>query len=171
MTQREESAMAAPERRLSAEAKPFAPPTPLAMRRERAISLAADAGAPAIVTPMAEEGVAPAPASLEAAAPMPAPEDETVCGSESDLELDLECSVCAEPFDVKERAPMVLPCSGSHEICALCVVALRDRFGGDDGAFHCPSCREPILPCFPINKNRGLMAALRLNERLARRRR
>ena len=60
---------------------------------------------------------------------------------------------------------------GSHEICALCVVALRDRFGGDDGAFHCPSCREPILPCFPINKNRGLMAALRLNERLARRRR
>ena len=41
----------------------------------------------------------------------------------------------------------------------------------DDGAFHCPSCREPILPCFPINKNRGLMAALRLNERLARRRR
>ena len=46
-----------------------------------------------------------------------------------------------------------------------------DRFGGDDGAFHCPSCREPILPCFPINKNRGLMAALRLNERLARRRR
>ena len=96
-------------------------------------------------------------------------EDETVCSSESDL--DLECSVCAEPFDVKERAPMVLPCSGSHEICALCVVALRDRFGGDDGAFHCPSCREPILPCFPINKNRGLMAALRLNERLARRRR
>ena len=69
------------------------------------------------------------------------------------------------------RTPMVLPCSGSHEICALCVVALRDRFGGDDGAFHCPSCREPILPCFPINKNRGLMAALRLNERLARRRR
>ena len=126
------------------------------------------------MTPMAEEGVAPAPASLEAAAPMPAPpatEDETVVGSESDLELDLECSVCAEPFDVKERAPMVLPCSGSHEICALCVVALRDRFGGDDGAFHCPSCREPILPCFPINKNRGLMAALRLNERLARRRR
>ena len=53
----------------------------------------------------------------------------------------------------------------------MCVVALRDRFGGDDGAFHCPSCREPILPCFPINKNRGLMAALRLNERLARRRR
>jgi len=141
------------------------------LRRERAISLAADAAAPAIVTPMAEEGAAPAPASLEAAAPMPAPEDETVCGSESDLELDLECSVCAEPFDVKERAPMVLPCSGSHEICALCVVALRDRFGGDDGAFHCPSCREPILPCFPINKNRGLMAALRLNERLARRRR
>ena len=135
---------------------------------------AAGAGAPVVVTPMAEEGVAPAPASLEAAAPMPAPpatEDETVVGSESDLELDLECSVCAEPFDVKERAPMVLPCSGSHEICALCVVALRDRFGGDDGAFHCPSCREPILPCFPINKNRGLMAALRLNERLARRRR
>ena len=87
------------------------------------------------------------------------------------MELDLECSVCAEPFDCKTRTPMVLPCSGSHEICALCVVALRDRFGGDDGAFHCPSCREPILPCFPINKNRGLMAALRLNERLARRRR
>ena len=85
--------------------------------------------------------------------------------------MDLECSVCAEPFDCKTRTPMVLPCSGSHEICALCVVALRDRFGGDDGAFHCPSCREPILPCFPINKNRGLMAALRLNERLARRRR
>ena len=144
------------------------------LRRERAISLAADAAAPAIVTPMAEEGAASTPAAaLAAAPPMPAPpeEDDTVVGSESDLELDLECSVCAEPFDVKERAPMVLPCSGSHEICALCVVALRDRFGGDDGAFHCPSCREPILPCFPINKNRGLMAALRLNERLARRRR
>jgi len=137
------------------------------------MSLAADAGAPAIVTPMAEESAAPAPASLAVAAPMPAPpeEDDTVVGSESDLELDLECSVCAEPFDCKTRTPMVLPCSGSHEICALCVVALRDRFGGDDGAFHCPSCREPILPCFPINKNRGLMAALRLNERLARRRR
>ena len=145
---RVEIAMTSQERRLSAEAKPFAPPTPLA----KVVSRDDD----------------------EAAAPMPAPpatEDETVVGSESDLELDLECSVCAEPFDVKERAPMVLPCSGSHEICALCVVALRDRFGGDDGAFHCPSCREPILPCFPINKNRGLMAALRLNERLARRRR
>ena len=144
------------------------------LRRERAISLAADAAAPAIVTPMAEEGAASTPAAaLAAAPPMPAPpeEDDTVVGSESDLELDLECSVCAEPFDCKTRTPMVLPCSGSHEICALCVVALRDRFGGDDGAFHCPSCREPILPCFPINKNRGLMAALRLNERLARRRR
>ena len=143
------------------------------LRRERAISLAVADGPPAIVTPMAEEGAAPVPASLAAAPPMPAPpeEDDTVVGSESDLELDLECSVCAEPFDCKTRTPMVLPCSGSHEICALCVVALRDRFGGDDGAFHCPSCREPILPCFPINKNRGLMAALRLNERLARRRR
>ena len=75
----------------------------------------------------------------------------------------------AESRKRSNQAPVV--CSGSHEICALCVVALRDRFGGDDGAFHCPSCREPILPCFPINKNRGLMAALRLNERLARRRR
>uniref|UniRef100_A0A7S4EAP9 RING-type domain-containing protein n=1 Tax=Pelagomonas calceolata TaxID=35677 RepID=A0A7S4EAP9_9STRA len=141
--------MAAPERRLSAEAKPFAPPSPLA----KVVSRDDD-------EPPRRRGVI-----------VDNLEDETVVGSESDLELDLECSVCAEPFDCKTRTPMVLPCSGSHEICALCVVALRDRFGGDDGAFHCPSCREPILPCFPINKNRGLMAALRLNERLARRRR
>ena len=53
--------MAAPERRLSAEAKPFAPPTG---------------------------------------------QDDTVVGSESDLELDLECSVCAEPFDCKTRTPI-----------------------------------------------------------------
>ena len=79
--------------------------------------------------------------------------------------------VARSSAESRKRSNQAPVCVKLYEICALCVVALRDRFGGDDGAFHCPSCREPILPCFPINKNRGLMAALRLNERLARRRR
>jgi len=121
-----------------------------------------------VATPAAITSCRVAAPALAAAPPMPPPpaptvveDDETVQSeTESDLDLDLECSVCAEAFDVSTRTPMVLPCSGSHEICAVCVVGLCERFGGDDRAFQCPSCRDPILPCFPINKNRGLVAAL-----------
>jgi hypothetical protein len=68
---------------------------------------------------------------------------------------DLECTVCLEPFDVGLRAPMIIPCGGSHELCFSCVTMLRK-----DSGFQCPSCRAQVAPEAQINRNRGLLAAL-----------
>ncbi len=57
------------------------------------------------------------------------------------------------------HAPMVLPCSGAHEICRTCVAALRKV----DGTIQCPKCREDATGA--VNPNRGLIAALRLSRR------
>ena len=78
-------------------------------------------------------------------------------GEENDL--DLECVVCCELYDTSVHAPMVLPCSGAHEICRTCVAALRKA----DGAIQCPKCREDATGA--VNPNRGLIAALRLSRR------
>ena len=78
-------------------------------------------------------------------------------GEENDL--DLECVVCCELYDTSVHAPMVLPCSGAHEICRTCVAALRKA----DGTIQCPKCREDATGA--VNPNRGLMAALRLSRR------
>ena len=74
-------------------------------------------------------------------------------------DLDLECVVCCELYDTSVRAPMVLPCSGAHEICRTCVAALRKA----DGTIQCPKCREDATGA--VNPNRGLIAALRLSRR------
>ena len=74
-------------------------------------------------------------------------------------DLDLECVVCCELYDTSLHAPMVLPCSGAHEICRTCVAALRKA----DGAIQCPKCREDATGA--VNPNRGLIAALRLTRR------
>jgi hypothetical protein len=37
----------------------------------------------------------------------------------------LECPVCLEPFDEGEREPKIIPCNGSHELCARCVETVR----------------------------------------------
>ena len=74
-------------------------------------------------------------------------------------DLDLECVVCCELYDTSVHAPMVLPCSGAHEICRTCVAALRKA----DGAIQCPKCREDATGA--VNPNRGLIAALRLSRR------
>ena len=60
---------------------------------------------------------------------------------------------------ISAHAPMVLPCSGAHEICRTCVAALRKA----DGAIQCPKCREDATGA--VNPNRGLIAALRLSRR------
>ena len=73
--------------------------------------------------------------------------------------MDLECVVCCELYDTSVHAPMVLPCSGAHEICRTCVAALRKA----DGAIQCPKCREDATGA--VNPNRGLIAALRLSRR------
>ena len=73
--------------------------------------------------------------------------------------LDLECTVCFEPYDARDREPKVLPCGGAHELCGSCLKQLRPV--GDE-AFLCPECREPIPPGARINTNRGLLAALSL---------
>ena len=78
-------------------------------------------------------------------------------GEENDL--DLECVVCCELYDTSVHAPMVLPCSGAHEICRTCVAALRKA----DGTIQCPKCREDATGA--VNPNRGLIAALRLSRR------
>ena len=157
--------MAAPERRLSAEAKPFAPPTGPTLAK--VVSRDDD-------EPPRRRGVIVD--NLKVSYGFVRLDDDAAA---QDLFLHLTDCAYDEPR-AGDRVSLVVATYNNkpkavdvqlNEICALCVVALRDRFGGDDGAFHCPSCREPILPCFPINKNRGLMAALRLNERLARRRR
>ena len=74
-------------------------------------------------------------------------------------DLDLECVVCCELYDTSVHAPMVLPCSGAHEICRTCVAALRKA----DGTIQCPKCREDATGA--VNPNRGLIAALRLSRR------
>ena len=73
--------------------------------------------------------------------------------------LAIECVVCCELYDTSVHAPMVLPCSGAHEICRTCVAALRKA----DGTIQCPKCREDATGA--VNPNRGLIAALRLSRR------
>ena len=145
----------AAERRLSAEAKPFAPPTPLA----KVVSRDDD-------EPPRRRGVIVD--NLKVSYGFVRLDDDAAA---QDLFLHLTDCAYDEPRAGDRVSLVVARYNNKPKAVDVCVVALRDRFGGDDGAFHCPSCREPILPCFPINKNRGLMAALRLNERLARRRR
>ena len=58
-----------------------------------------------------------------------------------------------------DESPVVLPCSGAHEICRTCVAALRKA----DGTIQCPKCREDATGA--VNPNRGLIAALRLSRR------
>ena len=65
----------------------------------------------------------------------------------------------AASYDTSVHAPMVLPCSGAHEICRTCVAALRKA----DGTIQCPKCREDATGA--VNPNRGLIAALRLSRR------
>ena len=73
----------------------------------------------------------------------------------------MECPVCLEPYNLAEREPQVLPCSGSHEVCAACVALLRDSaFEGI--FFNCPHCRESIDHASRVNPNRGLLAALQM---------
>ena len=72
--------------------------------------------------------------------------------------LDLECTVCMEPFDLGLRAPMILPCGGAHELCFSCVTILRTTNAAE--SFRCPTCRMSMAASATVNKNRGLLAAL-----------
>lgn len=77
------------------------------------------------------------------------------------MDVDLECPICLEPYDLHLREPKVLPCSGAHELCQACALAMRvnGTVGGQD--MKCPTCREMLPAGRPINTNRGLLAALK----------
>ena len=102
------------------------------------------------------------PGDAAAASPTPSPPlslDALDLDEAEEHDLDLECVVCCELYDTSVHAPMVLPCSGAHEICRTCVAALRKA----DGTIQCPKCREDATGA--VNPNRGLIAALRLSRR------
>ena len=66
--------------------------------------------------------------AVRRAAPTPSPPlslDALDLDEAEENDLDLECVVCCELYDTSVHAPMVLPCSGAHEICRTCVAALR----------------------------------------------
>ena len=69
----------------------------------------------------------------------------------------LDCPVCLDRFDLNDRLPKVLPCSGAHDLCKACLMLLRPEDGDE---FVCPSCREVIERGTRINDNRALIAAL-----------
>ena len=71
--------------------------------------------------------------------------------------MELECSVCLEPYDLLEHVPRILPCSGAHDVCSACVKELRPA----GAAFACPQCRDDIPASARINENRLLVQALR----------
>ena len=43
----------------------------------------------------------------------------------------LDCPVCLERFDLQERLPKVLPCSGAHDVCKSCLVLLWPEDGDE----------------------------------------
>lgn len=79
----------------------------------------------------------------------------------ADDDVDLDCPVCLEPYNLELREPKVLSCSGAHELCQACALKMRcdGSVGGRD--IKCPHCRETISAGRPINTNRGLVAALK----------
>ena len=79
----------------------------------------------------------------------------------ADDDVDLDCPICLEPYNLESREPKVLTCSGAHELCQACALKMRcdGSVGGRD--IKCPHCRETISAGRPINTNRGLVAALK----------
>ena len=73
---------------------------------------------------------------------------------------DLECPICLQEYDLADKQPRMLLCSGSHELCAGCV-SMLDITGG---SWTCPQCRESVRAT--SNPNRSLMAALELHARV-----
>lgn len=78
---------------------------------------------------------------------------------------DLECTVCLEPFNLGLRAPMILSCGGAHELCFTCVNLLRANTERSGTELRCPTCRSVMEIGAPINRNRGLLAALEALQR------
>jgi hypothetical protein len=59
---------------------------------------------------------------------------------------DLECPICANPFDAESRLYMTpLCCQQKQAICALCALnrAYEDSKSGREATFKCAFCREP----------------------------
>ena len=50
--------------------------------------------------------------------------------------LELWCSLCSEPFDDKERVPILLDCA--HSYCKLCLRTSHSRLK------TCPTCRAQV---------------------------
>ncbi len=47
------------------------------------------------------------------------------------MNQDNECPICYEPFDKKERIPMLV-CVNQHNVCQLCVFNVKEK---------CPLCK------------------------------
>ena len=83
----------------------------------------------------------------------PPPEQKQKQQQQQQKKLALECPICLDEYDLGLREPMVLPCSGAHGLCNLCVGKLRKP----GKPFRCPHCREPIAANKRINPNRGML--------------
>ena len=66
-----------------------------------------------------------------------------------DSGADMECAVCAEPFDARDRPRMMLPCEEDHgcssAVCRNCTALRVITWGGGSDYQSCPLCRTPFL--------------------------
>lgn len=62
-------------------------------------------------------------------------------------EVSLHCMICYEEFNIRDRAPVVLPCGHTY-ICEVCAKRLK----------KCMECREPLFWTPPPPSNKGLPA-------------
>ncbi|XP_006864138.1 PREDICTED: E3 ubiquitin-protein ligase RNF182 [Chrysochloris asiatica] len=69
------------------------------------------------------------------------PED----AAESQVSDELECKICYNRYNLKQRKPKVLECC--HRVCAKCLYKIIDFGDSPQGVIVCPFCRfETCLP-------------------------
>ncbi|XP_031996652.1 E3 ubiquitin-protein ligase RNF182 [Hylobates moloch] len=70
------------------------------------------------------------------------PPEDTVESQASD---ELECKICYNRYNLKQRKPKVLECC--HRVCAKCLYKIIDFGDSPQGVIVCPFCRfETCLP-------------------------
>ncbi|KAI2540923.1 RNF182 isoform 5, partial [Pan troglodytes] len=65
--------------------------------------------------------------------------------AESQASDELECKICYNRYNLKQRKPKVLECC--HRVCAKCLYKIIDFGDSPQGVIVCPFCRfETCLP-------------------------
>lgn len=65
--------------------------------------------------------------------------------AEAQVSDELECKICYNRYNLKQRKPKVLECC--HRVCAKCLYKILDFGDSPQGVIVCPFCRfETCLP-------------------------